>query len=213
LLNRTEPPETQWSRYRGIAGHTQYLATDNDPRHSFPAITAFITSYAREYMYHIIAQLPEGSVYYSATDSLFVAPRGLKRMRQLGLIHPTAIGKFKIKGHYKRGEVYGANYYERDGEIVAAGWAKGPPRPVGEHDMCEVWERLPGVVSRGPTEEVHVSKMPIGPYRPDRKGNILRDGTWQPYRLSADPDFTDQPKAGGYTVDDLTAMLSSDLKS
>ena len=199
-----------WCHYRGIAGHTQYLATDGEPSHAFPAITAFITAHGRDYMESIIGHLPADSVYYMATDSLIVSQAGYDCLDALGLLHPTDLGKFKLKGRHERGEIFGANYYELDGELTVAGWATSPPCDMESGGMCNVWERFPGIVARGPTQAIHVSAVPLGPYRPDRKGVLDLAGKWYPYWIVDDPRYTDRPKPGGYTKAEFDRMRVTD---
>lgn len=161
-------------------------------------------------MRDVIAQLPAGSVYYMATDALLVSLAGYVRMKELGLIHPTELGKFKVKGIHQRGQIWGCNYYEMDGEVTAAGWAEGPPCDMADGSLCDVWERFPGIVARGPTDRVGVSRLPLGPYRPDRKGTVDATGKWHPYYLDDDPRYSDRPKPGGYTKLDFDRMRLTD---
>lgn len=198
-----------WVNCRGIAGHTQVLLADREPSHAFPAISAFITAGAREYMHTVIAMMPERSVYYLAVDGMIVSQEGLDSLLSAGLIHQTELGYFKYSGPYARCVIHGSNDYELDGKATAAGWKAKAKKKEGVGKVLPVWERLPSVITSGPKSSIQVSEMLVSDYRSDRKGIIGKDDWWTPYRLSLDPEFTDRPPKGGYMSEQLDRICAT----
>lgn len=91
---------------------------------SFPAIAAFVTSYARCVLLggmRVAGDLdPEAKdarasreFFYCDTDSLFVSQRGYDRLLAAQMIDPMALGKFKMEGREDAHVVFrGAKFYE-----------------------------------------------------------------------------------------------------
>lgn len=180
---------------RGIAGLTQQLIEDDEhePPHSFPAISAFITSYAREYMRSIIAQLPHRSVYYSAVDSLIVNENGLHYLERAQLLSPSEIGKFKVLGSYQKCTIHGPNWYELDGKITATG---SYGKMVNAKQACstvDTFEQLTSLIATGPRSDVTVTTVVPHVPTPDHRGIIQPDGWWTPLRWCPEHEFTDRP--------------------
>lgn len=195
-------------QWRGIAGHAQFLDESREPGHAFPVVSAYITAHGREYMLTLIECAGECNVHYMATDSLIVNQRGFSRLKRAGYIHPDKIGLLKVKGRHDRGEIFGANHYEMDGELTAAGWLTLTTTDPSGVEVCEVWDRGISVIASGPTDDIAVRRMPVGPYVPDLKGSLDKSGRWTPYRLSFDPEFTDKPPKPGYSRADLKRLAT-----
>lgn len=185
--------EGTYEKWRGIAGNSQRLCDGEEPKHSFPAISAFITSFGREYMRSIVSMLPEGSVYYMATDSLLIDSTAFGILAASGFVHPTKLGKFKLLGEYREAEILGSNWYKLDGKTVASGlWGKSISASQ-ENGKVEQWERLAGVIADGPRKSVVITEMDATRPKADYRGHLTPEGFWVPYRLSMDPDFSDRP--------------------
>lgn len=202
-------------RMRGIAGNAQQYVTDDDPQHSFPAISAFITAHAREYMRMLIELCPERSVYYMATDSLICNQDAYDNLDRQGYISDTDIGSLKVVGIYDSADIKGCNHYILDGtETVSGLLGRATTRGDGVR-VAQLWERTPQIIASGPRDYVTISEVPIRNEEPDYKGIIDQSGWWSPYRVSFDPDFTDRPPPGGYIFDGdwPTRLLWSETQS
>lgn len=171
-------------------------------------ISAYITAHGREYMRSLIVIAGEDNVHYMATDSLIVTQRGYSRLKKSGMLSDDEIGKLKTKGRHDRGEIFGANHYEMDGELTAAGWLTLTKTDARGNEVCEVWDRGVSIIATGPTDNVTVRTLPVGRYDPDFKGTVDQGNRWRPYRLSFDPEFTDKPPRPWYSRSDLTRLTS-----
>lgn len=184
----------EWTSWRAIAGNAQRLHEAEEPPHSFPAISAFITAYGREYMRWVISLLPEGSVYYLATDALLINEYAYRILEANGLIHPTEIGRFKLLGIYREAKIHGPNWYELDGQTVATGIYGKLVSAKQKGENVDVWERTPSLIATGPRNSTVLTSVKAEIPKPDFRGIINSEGRWVPYRLSMDPDFADRPK-------------------
>lgn len=186
-------------RYRGVAGKTQERVSGEEPSHSFPLISAYITSYAREYMRSLFQLCPQRSVYYSATDSIICNSDGYEALVQAQKIDPVAIGDLKVKGTYQRLRVHGCNHYELDDWVIHAGTvAKIHDCDDGER-CADIWQQLPSIIGRKPNGTVIVSHVQIRSLDPTPKGFRQADGWVEPFRFSPDAEFTDNAPKRKYS--------------
>lgn len=177
-------------RFRGVAGFAQERVKGAEPGHSFPAISAYITSYAREYMRSVFQRLPAGSLLYTATDSLIVTDAGLEALEAHELVDPTAFGKFKLLGTYPSVTVSGPNWYSLGDKQVRAG-LHGRPRPFERHpERIEMWQQLPSVIGSRPTGDVLVAHVDLKAAHATLKGTAGKDGWVEPFALAAGEPIT-----------------------
>lgn len=182
-----------YERWRAIAGNAQRLSEESEPLHAFPAISSFITAFAREYMRQVIDTCPPNSVYYSATDSIICDSRAFLALESLGYISQFGLGKFKVCGKYTECEIHGPNHYRLDGKEIATGSLGKYIGGKGTSGRVDIWERLPSLIADGPRSDTILTSVPIVPIKPDHRGHVNRAGWWEPYRLTMDPDFSDRP--------------------
>lgn len=79
-----------WIGDKAYTEHREGLAY-----HSFPAISAHVTSYARMYLWDLISQAGRENVFYCDTDSLIVNKRGYRNL--WNRLSTTALGKLKVE--------------------------------------------------------------------------------------------------------------------
>lgn len=201
---RSNPETLEIEKCRGVAGYEQVLTEEGEPAHAFPAISAFVAAYAREYMLHLIAVAGEDNVLYQAVDALIVTEEGYERLKASAYIDPFAMGMLKVVGEYGEVEIRGANYYALDGKVTAAGL-------VGLAEDCRrngkeprLFQTVGETISGKPDGSIAVKPMPEPSFTPDYRGVVGPDGRWRPYRLTFDPDFTDRPPRFGWRFADST---------
>lgn len=127
------PPEP-WCLWYGAksagAGLTQHRAIgwqdysregDVDGPNTFTAISAFVTSYGREYMRAIRNLCPRESVLYQHTDSLIVTGDGLRAIERGGLCVPDELGYFKTPVKITHAVLRGPNNVTINGADRVAG--------------------------------------------------------------------------------------------
>lgn len=191
----------RWERVRAIAGNQQILSQAGEPKHAFPLISAFITSFGREYMRDVAKLLPPKSVFYMATDAFIVDESGYQALGDNGLLSSTDLGKFRLLATCSEITINGPNWYKLDEKETVSGiYGASITNDEGKR-IAEMWETLPSIVAVGPKNEVTVTITEPASMHPDIKGCIDADGWWTPYRVTMDPDFSDRPSRFGWAVD------------
>lgn len=190
-------------RKRGIAGNTQKMVEDEEPRHAFPLISAYITAYAREYMREAIEMVGPSEVYYMATDSLICSARAYDLLEREGKIDALRLGMFKVAGIHSKAVIHGANWYELDSTLVVSGLLAKAKIDDNGSTVAEVWESVPSIIAHAPRNDVVISEVHVPEYEPDYKGDIDTNGLWSPFVLN-DPNCLVPPQGrGGYSAYDL----------
>lgn len=193
---RYDEYERRDRRFRHVARVCQELVEDGEPRHSFPAISAFITSMAREWMRTLIEGCPPRSVLYLGTDSLIVTHDAFDHLRRIGEIDATRLGALRLIAEANVCEIAGPACYRFGEKWVNSGWL-GRAKP-DEHGnlLADIWDSLPAIIARkgAPFIEITTHKVSKRDLRP--KGVLGADGWVRPYRLSNDPMWTDSPVSG-----------------
>jgi len=127
---------------------------------SFPAISAWTTSYIRLLMDHFRDVAEYGNCYYQCVDSLHVNQAGYDRLEAAGCIDPNRRGALKIKPKdgrpYQEVHYHGTNLLRIDGRLKAAGLPG--IHQEKEAGVCEstTFERLDSILHRGPDGSVHI---------------------------------------------------------
>ncbi len=78
---------------------------------SFPAISAFVTSYGRLHMLNLIRRAGPASCYYIGVDGLIVDEPGYWRLHNAGEIAQIVPGKLKLEATADKIEIRGVNDY------------------------------------------------------------------------------------------------------
>ncbi len=201
-----------YSRFRGVGGNCQEMTKEGEPEHAFPLISAYITSYAREYMRKVISIASERNVYYMATDSLIVNADGLDRLQSEGFVHPYELGKFKIEREAEYIRINGSNNYTFGETKTLSGPVAKARTGLDGILRADLWDQLPNIIATGPRDDIMIREIALMPPDPDNKGIIGEDGWWSPYRITDDVYFTDRPRRGGYFSADLLGMVEGHIQ-
>jgi hypothetical protein len=171
------PADPNPVRCRAVAGFCQRLEENEESRNSFTAISAFITSYARVHMRHVISLTRWREVFYEDADSIHVSGAGYLRLYNRGFIHPTALGKLRVVSIAKRAVYHGVRDYELDGEKVISG-IKIASEPISDHTYLQQTKQgLPAILDREPDGKVRLRRQ-VMTLRRDHYLNRERDGGW-----------------------------------
>lgn len=101
----TEPYHHWWDKsatdgttrhFRSVAWDVQEEVDAGDAPHCFPAIAAFVTSYAREWLRTWRQIAGERNVLYVATDSLIVTEEGKHELEKAGICGDHGIGSLRV---------------------------------------------------------------------------------------------------------------------
>jgi hypothetical protein len=178
IPGRDTPIET-----RILAGTTFHRQIQVDHPKSFVAIASYVTAYAREYMRSIRESLPERSVYYQATDSMYLSGDGFASLGLRGMINSQKLGSFKHEDTYD--SFYIKNIHNLDkGDKKIRGSIKGKAVEKSPDVFeQEAWENLlPGIKARH-TSEVHITTATKRMMHEYDRQTVHPDGWCEPHRV------------------------------
>lgn len=107
--------------FRSVGYHVQQLVEGQELDCSFPAIAAFVTSYARLKMDKLREIAGCRNVYYQGVDALIVNATGKQRLEQAGLIGENELGKLRLEYQTNSCEIKAKNVYRLGEKIVVSG--------------------------------------------------------------------------------------------
>jgi hypothetical protein len=145
--------------YRVIAGTVQRSVPKGYHPNSFVAISAFVTSYAREHMRRLREIAGDRQVYYQGVDSLYVSDLGLERLSAAGEIDRAALGKLRLEESADTAEFLGWGLYRFGARWVKTSLSRGAVEVhPGEYDQ-QNFQRLESSLSRSPIDGVQVTTV------------------------------------------------------
>jgi DNA polymerase elongation subunit (family B) len=144
---------------RYFGGKLEMQFPTGEHRESFCAISAFVTAYAREYLRFYITVLGENEVLYCDTDSLFVTKTGSDRLKDLCMVDPGTLGKFKLEGKAKKCTFYGPKDYVFQEHIVRKGIRKNAVQVNHNTFEQDSFEQLKSVLNRGGEPFIIIKKI------------------------------------------------------
>ncbi len=169
---------------RAIAGVRQERVNGEPPRHYFPAISAFITAAAREYLRTLVNICPERSLYYIGVDMLIVDRDGMEALHAAGMIGQNELGKLEVKEAANEVEIVSPNWYRFGSKWTrSGGWGiafQGSDREW----YYEATERLPTILATTPDGTVATHTHALGIHQRWAKGSVDASGWVTPYTLN-----------------------------
>ena len=180
-------------RLRYLLGEVWELTRYDEARHSFPAIAAYVTSYARLYLWKLLQQAGKGNCFYCDTDSLFVNQTGLINLGDY--LGETNLGQLKVEDITQELFIKGLKDYCTDSKSIIKGVAASAIKLSETDYQVEQWPTLQGMLDRGDTA---VYKNILQHYHLNRqylKGCVLSGGSIVPFVLHDSPDLF-PPSAG-----------------
>lgn len=107
--------------YRAFGHTAQKFVGKREKNKTLPAISAWVTSYARLRMNRLREIAGESGVFYQATDSLIVTEAGCRRLLLAGEVDKRTLGKLRHEQTAEAGHIYGVGDYTLDNEHTVAG--------------------------------------------------------------------------------------------
>lgn len=152
--------------------------------HSFPAIYAYVTSYAREKMRHVRSILQNGVVYYQDTDSVIVDETGSHELRNFDGMVGDGIGQLREVGCYKDAIFRGIKNYSLDGRHIIAG-VRARDNEIQEMSWSgERFERVSAIFNRQPDGTIRTHAVDFDTPGANYEGNVNADGWCDPPEVS-----------------------------
>lgn len=175
-----------YHEYRAIGGNVQRWEDGGTTEYGFPAISAFITAYGREYMLTLRRTAGARAVLHQATDSLIVTRAGYERLCEAGYVGGADLGTLKVEGTTTDGAVYGPNWYECDGVVTRAGWWGGAELGIDGNWYRDTWETCETNLRANPDGVQRISTHVMRGAQVNAKGFVDPDGFVWPL-VCADP--------------------------
>lgn len=180
--------------WRYVAGHTQRRDREGEPGNAFPAISAFVTSNARERMRAIFGLMPARSLLYTATDSIICTRAGFDALTNHGLIDQEEAGKLRVIDVHASAEICGPNWYRLDERWVRSGlWGKARQLADGRW-VCDVWDQMGVLTQAHPHGRCGFTTVELSRVFASEKNSPGESGWRVPMRLSPDESFSDRPR-------------------
>lgn len=169
--------------FRQIGQHVLQHTGKQEHPFAFPAIAAYVTSYAREWMETLRKAAGYDNVYYLVTDALFVNELGYQRLLQGGFIRDNELGFLRVKHRASVAEFRTLHHYAIGAHKVE-GSKKKSARANSDGSFTEIqFESLDKILNRKPDGSVHVKPVTKVFSREYKRGTISGDGWVKPLIL------------------------------
>lgn len=171
----------EFTSWRRVGGLLQRKEKEPESYHSFPAIAAYVTAYARALLFGLFERAGFENVLYCDTDSLFVTEEGASRLSHLA--DEEQLGKLKLAKSWPWVQIHGPKDYEAPGSKVLKG-VKKSARWIDESTVRqEQWRKLPGLLRLGHLDTPVIVEVEKHLSREYTKGTITSSGRVVPLRL------------------------------
>lgn len=194
VYSETGPEPGTLVERRGIAGNVQEKREMEESSFSFPAISAFITSAAREHMRMLRNLCPEKTIFHQAVDGLLVDATAFQHLNEAGEIAENQLGKLSLKKTYMEGEIFGHNHWQMDEAYTCSGnWGKSYIDKEGRR-VVKLWDQLRSIISVQPNGEILVTETEIETPEHYPKGKRGEDGWYSFEQLVPTPEVFQSEK-------------------
>lgn len=168
-------------------GGASYMVdrTDKEARHSFPGISAFVTAYARMKLWRTIKKAGRSNVFYCDTDSIFTNQEGFDKLEKL--IHPTDLGRLKVKGVADKMTIFDVQDYEFGSKQTIRGVKADAVELKPGFFRQARFLRFRSLARRKSLDAPIVQQWTKQLRRRYRKGTVNPDGTVTPFVLPVTP--------------------------
>lgn len=173
-------------KFRSIGGYIQEEQSPVEHKQAFPAISAWVTAYARQRMRQLVAIAGSRNVFYVVNDALYVNRSGLLNLQLAGEVVEGELGKLRQKRYGPNAEFWAPNNYRVGDERIVAGVHRNA-KQVGTHIYREEsFQRLRDITASRPNSHIDVTlrtKILVSKIKRCHVGN---DGWTYPITLYAD---------------------------
>lgn len=151
-----------------------------------PAISAWVTSYARQYMRKLKQTAGHENVYYQSTDSLIVNATGKERLERPGNLIGSSLGQLKLEHAADSAWIGGLHWY-RIGAKTVEGSKKKSAETINDLQWSELqFDSLLSVVERAGSapdsaDGINIRRVQKSRNCDYRKGTVQSDGRIIPF--------------------------------
>ena len=170
-----------WNMYIGGVVYKEWQ--EGESYHSFPAIAAHVTAYARLYIDKLRRKVTPGHVFYMDTDSLIVDEKGFHELSHL--LHDTELGRLKVERESPWLVINAPKDYSMKGRQRIKGVSpKAVEVAPGVFDQTQ-WSRLFGMMHDGDLSG-YTTKQVRKVQRRQIYSGVLRPSGWiDPFQVRA----------------------------
>ena len=161
LWSQTNTITGESHRYRSLAWAVQEEQDAGESIDSCPAISAYITSYAREYMRELLKTAGQENVYYVDTDCLHCNELGYSRLNSAGKIRDGDLGMLRLVGTYDTAEYRGLKDYTLGDTRCIAGIRANAEQVSNGQWRQDKFQKLRSILSGQPPAGVRVERVTI----------------------------------------------------
>ncbi len=180
VANTEDRGFTDW---RLVGKLVQHKAAREEHKQSFPAVAAWVTAAAREYLLELIKIAGWKNLLYCVTDALYVTEAGKSNLTSADLVSGDTLGSLAVECQ-GRNSRFEALHHFHVGQKQKFGSRKSKALEFPDGDVEEVkFEGLASVLSREQTNSVRVYKQVKRFSKEYKRGNTLADGRVVPFVL------------------------------
>ena len=172
----------EFYRMIALAGGVFEERKTGESFHSFPAIAAHVTAYARMYLYRLVRRITPGHVYYMDTDSMIVDRIGLNEMDVM--LDPDEIGSMKIEHQSEDLSIFAPKDYIMGDRVRLKGIKKDAVMITPGVYKQTHWFHLPGLIRIGSLSGSMTKTIVKHQRRVILSGHRGADGWISPFCLS-----------------------------
>ena len=146
---------------------------------SMVAIAAFVTSYARVYLYDLRVKAGIENVFYMDTDSLIVNQDGYGRLEEL--LHPEELGMLALEQQSEIVTINGLKDYRFGTVNKLKGVGKKAWKDYDGNHIVDCWSSVNRQIRDHEPERVIIRQVKKEIQNIYRKGDVQPDGSVQPF--------------------------------
>ena len=175
-----------WNTIRVFEGKSEIKGPASEGFNSFPAISSFITSYARAYLWRLMHTAGSHNVLYVDTDSLFLTDKGKENLE--GYFDEQQLGKLKIEDVSDDIEIRGSKDYTFNHVDVIKGIRKDADYLSPGLYRQNMFESFKGALRRGSIDNAMVRSTQKHISSIYDKARVTPEGWTEPW------DFAELPQ-------------------
>lgn len=175
-------PDEQWYTVTHIGNYRRVVqGRAKEAFHSFPAISAHVTDYARMYLWQLIERAGIKNVYYVDTDSLYTNYKGYCKLKPL--IDDYELGKLKLEKKAKYFKIYAPKDYIIDKKVKLKGVPKSAKQLDNNTYQCDMFPGMKRDLQTGMKDDYVIEKRIKRLSREYTKGIVKTSGRVSPFSL------------------------------
>lgn len=174
-----DPAKNRYGVEYYLGGKVWWAVKSGESYHSFPAIAAHVTAYARIHLYKLVEAVGRDNCYYCDTDSLIINQTAYERLEPF--IQPYTLGMLKLEKTTNYLKINAPKDYVLGEDVVIKGVKKDAVW-LDDHTVeQEVFPSIRGLMQRGEGKTYKTFKQVKVLKREIKSGYVGQDGRIYPW--------------------------------